>query len=697
MSDRTFVIVFSPDFSDDDIAVHVALCREHSPDLLVFFHVLRTMADVDTLRHTYDTTRALAVWNLYMEVDAISERLLAVFGRQLVGVNHEITSKTYRKSITYRALEKFNLPRLWSVSLTTPAEIAALCQQPGIPFPVIVKVDQGYNCLGLTAECICGDSPSLGRQAIKIMDEFGQIVVQQFLPGREFTVAVANGRAFKPVEKVFQPGQLVYLPDVPYQQRDCPESALDAQLRVLAERTARAFGVGKTEYCRIDFRQNPQDGLIFPIDINDMCSVWPNSQFERSLSGDGARRSDLIGWLATPASYVAARSRITVFLIWHADLSQLENVLPFLQMFDCKVFLYAWNESRDVMADYFASQLGLTTLLFNIDTFMDALERETRRVVVLFTSSLNYPFGGWMKQVFTTIQAHQPKILDVASVGHCVDHSSCSSCRSDMGRIPLKMTAWMSGRLPYGDREVAEQYQLSPKTILVSPTTGDDDIVLADLELLHTLKRLQDAGRFEFLFKLHPSTVMMQFDGVYFQREKAGYDFVRAHFRIVSMEHFSIFPFAGQIAVHITDLFSSMPAVLTYLGDRVILAKDNPAVAADHPIRPFLHVFQSAVDLEALLDRVATLGALNNGAFQDLSSLPARGDEDMQVAAERGWLAPDVHVHAPPAPGWRDAVHAELAQFRAEIEEKHGAGEIDDEGLADALSALGVWMPADAA
>lgn len=691
MTASTIVIAFSPDFSEDDVRVHVELCRRYSPELAVSTRMLHSLADAAALFEEFGDVDALVVWNLYMEVDEVSLSLRRLFGSKLVGTNHAITVNTVCKSAMYETLRREGVAMLpW---VTADPDCAAALLGAALEFPVIVKVDRGYDSVGLSASSVCHDAESLRTRALETMREHGPIVVQKFVAGREFTVAVANNRAFKPVERIFPPGTVVFLPTEAFSKRYCDDPELEAALRALAATTARAFAVGKTEYCRVDIRQDLATGHLYPIDVNDMCSVWPGGHFEMSLAGDGVSLPELIGWLTAPARYRAARSRIAVYVIWHSNLSQIESVLPFIDAFDCEIFLYAWNDSYDAMTAYFTDRLGVPAFRFDVDTFLDRLEREERSVVVMFTESLNYPFGAWSKRVFEAVRAECPKVIDVICIGHCLDHSSCSSCLSDVGDVPLKLTAFRSGRLPYDAEELRTKYPISDKTILVSPTTGDDHIVLSNLPLLQRMKKLQDEERFEFLFKLHPSTVMMLFDDVYFQLEKAGYAYVREHFRIVEPEHFSIFPLAEAVRVHVTDLFSSMPALLTYLGDRVILAKDNPAVAGDHAIRPYLHLFDSPDQFEALLESVESLEHRNNGEFWRRHFLHVRGDEDMQVADARGWLTRAALAPGPADAGFRSRIKSELSRFRREGEARHRSGEIDQEELDDVLSVLGEWTP----
>lgn len=692
MTASTLVIAFSPDFSEDDVRVHVELCRSYSPELVVSTRILNSIADAAALFDAFGHVDALVVWNLYMEVDDVSLALRRLFGTKLVGSNHTVTVNTVCKSAMYPVLHRDGIATPAWGAVADSDGIEALLGT-ALEYPVIVKVDRGYDSLGLSASSVCHDADSLATRALETIRDHGPIVVQKFVAGREFTVAVANNRAFKPVERIFPPGSVVFLPRAACSKRYCDEPELEAALRALASRTARAFAIGKTEYCRVDIRQDPATGNLYPIDVNDMCSVWPGGHFDMSLAGDGVALSELIGWLTAPARYRAARSRIAIYVVWHSNLSQIESVLPFIEAFDCEIFLYAWNDSYDAMKTYFTDRLGVQAFRFDIDTFLERLEREDRSVVVMFTESLNYPFGAWSKKVFEAVRAEWPKVIDVVCIGHCLDHSSCSSCLSDVGDVPLKMTAYRSGRLPYDAEEVRTRYPISDQTVLVSPTTGDDHIILSNLPLLRRMKKLEDEGRFEFLFKLHPSTVMMLFDDTYFQLEKAGYAYVREHFRLVDAEHFSIFPLAESVRVHVTDLFSSMPALLTYLGDRVILAKDNPAVAGDHAIRPFLHLFDSPDEFEALLERVASLDHRNNGDFWRGHFFHARGDEDMQVADARGWLTRAAHAPAHSDEGSRARIKSELARFRRESEARHRSGEIDQDELDDVLSVLGEWTP----
>lgn len=168
-----------------------------------------------------------------------------------------------------------------SVLARTPADILRAAQ--GLRFPLFVKPDHGGDSLGIDADSLCADAAQLARRAQRIIDEFDEAIIDEYVDGREFSVLVcgspdARGEplALRPVEFLFPPGERFktyllkaahYLPgsNVPV-----TEPALESELRAAGREVFRNFG--GAGYCRIDFRRGA-DGVIRLIDVNFTCSV----------------------------------------------------------------------------------------------------------------------------------------------------------------------------------------------------------------------------------------------------------------------------------------------------------------------------------------------------------------------------------------------------------------------------------------
>lgn len=161
-----------------------------------------------------------------------------------------------------------------------------------LSFPLFVKPAKAGDSLGVDDHSLVHNKEELIAKVSEIIDEYGPLLVEEYIAGREFTVLVAaNARpdkscsVFKPVEYVFPEGRSFKTyalktselhPDCNF---PCTDKKLERQLKKAAERIFRGFGgVG---YARLDFRVN-EKGKIFFLEINFTCSVFYTDGYEGS-------------------------------------------------------------------------------------------------------------------------------------------------------------------------------------------------------------------------------------------------------------------------------------------------------------------------------------------------------------------------------------------------------------------------------
>src|SRR5207342_369948 len=140
----------------------------------------------------------------------------------------------------------------------------------------------------------------LQQKVKEIIEEYGPLLVEEYIAGREFTVLVAaneDGKTctvFRPVEYLFPEGRQfkTYALKTSELHSDCNvpcnDPVLDKELRDAAERIFKGFnGVG---YGRLDFRVNEKNEIFF-LEINFTCSVFYKDGYEGSadyiLKADG--------------------------------------------------------------------------------------------------------------------------------------------------------------------------------------------------------------------------------------------------------------------------------------------------------------------------------------------------------------------------------------------------------------------------
>ncbi len=160
-----------------------------------------------------------------------------------------------------------------------------------IGFPLFVKPAKAGDSLGIDGQSLVQSTEELVSKLKTLSLEYNEIMVEQYIEGREFTVLVSAGETeqectvYRPLEYCFPPdrwfktyamktSELHANCNVP-----CSDPILDAQLRKAAEKIFRGFrGVG---YARMDFRVDNQ-GHIYFLELNFTCSVFYEDGYEGS-------------------------------------------------------------------------------------------------------------------------------------------------------------------------------------------------------------------------------------------------------------------------------------------------------------------------------------------------------------------------------------------------------------------------------
>lgn len=161
-----------------------------------------------------------------------------------------------------------------------------------LKFPLFLKPSKAGDSLGIDEMSLVKDEKSLLNKSRQLLDEYGQVLVEEYIPGREFTVLVlADPKdekkciTFKPVEYIF-PGNYTFKTYAlktselhPESNVPCQNESLERKLRKAASSIYKEFG-GKG-YARMDFRLSPKGKLYF-LEVNFTCSVFYASGYEGS-------------------------------------------------------------------------------------------------------------------------------------------------------------------------------------------------------------------------------------------------------------------------------------------------------------------------------------------------------------------------------------------------------------------------------
>lgn len=160
--------------------------------------------------------------------------------------------------------------------------------------PYFIKVDDGYNSLGLNDSCVTDSVDKIIEKAKEMISQYGPVLIQHFLGGREFTIAVDNDRAYHPVERVFETGQLISPANGTKTERVVP----DHEEKLIREIQNAAFSAYKAVegscYGRVDLRQDSITGKVYVLEVNNTCSMADDSYFEISSSKMGYSKINIL-------------------------------------------------------------------------------------------------------------------------------------------------------------------------------------------------------------------------------------------------------------------------------------------------------------------------------------------------------------------------------------------------------------------
>ncbi|WP_030673753.1 D-alanine--D-alanine ligase [Streptomyces rimosus] len=140
--------------------------------------------------------------------------------------------------------------------------------------------------------------PELARVAAEMRAGDAELLVEPFLPGREFTVGVLGGQALPVVEIELTTPVFDYT--AKYQPEAvgevCPAripADFASRLQELAVRAHRALGFGSGTYSRADFR-NDAGGTPMCLEVNALPGLTAASLLPRAATGAGWDYPDLV-------------------------------------------------------------------------------------------------------------------------------------------------------------------------------------------------------------------------------------------------------------------------------------------------------------------------------------------------------------------------------------------------------------------
>jgi len=202
------------------------------------------------------------------------------------------------KDISKRIMQSLGIPTApWLIydmfqGLTAEGILGKLRREK-LKFPLIVKPADSGSTVGLTLV----ENPDRLPEAIKASaEESPLIMVENYIEGREITIAVMNGRALPPVE--IKPSHKLYDYTCKYtkgkSQYFCPAD-IDRELSEKISRDAVLFHntIGCRGYSRVDFIISP-NGTYACLELNTLPGMTGLSLFPMAARETGLEFGELL-------------------------------------------------------------------------------------------------------------------------------------------------------------------------------------------------------------------------------------------------------------------------------------------------------------------------------------------------------------------------------------------------------------------
>lgn len=151
-----------------------------------------------------------------------------------------------------------------------------------LPLPVVVKPPCDGSSVGISKVSAAEQWPKALADAFACQSKEKPVLVEEFIPGREFTVAVVNGEAWPVIEIVAKGGWYGYEEKYISEETRYPfleDAELTAKLQKLAIDAYKA--VGCRGVTRVDFRVSPL-GRCYVLELNTSPGFTSHSLVPKS-------------------------------------------------------------------------------------------------------------------------------------------------------------------------------------------------------------------------------------------------------------------------------------------------------------------------------------------------------------------------------------------------------------------------------
>jgi D-alanine-D-alanine ligase len=224
--------------------------------------------------------------------DGRIQAMLDLAGLAYTGSNHIASAAAMDKDMSKRLFRSVGVPTAnWMMAPATAQDVSKQ-----LNWPVIVKPNKQGSTVGLSVVREPAQLASAIEKARAFDDE---IMIEQFIAGREFTVGVLEGKAL-PVGEIIPPGE-VFDYQSKYQSSGAggarevfPANLPASEAQVLQKYAVLAHNVLKLGvYSRIDFRRDP-DGNVWCLEANSLPGMTATSLLPQAAKAAGISFPELL-------------------------------------------------------------------------------------------------------------------------------------------------------------------------------------------------------------------------------------------------------------------------------------------------------------------------------------------------------------------------------------------------------------------
>lgn len=212
---------------------------------------------------------------------------LDLMGVRYTGTDYLSSAICMDKGLTKDIFALFNIPTPAGIKLKKSEE-----DKREVPFPCVVKACCGGSSVGVAMANNEEEYESAKEEAFRYDEE---VVIEQYIKGREFSVGVMDGKALPVIE--IAPLQGFYDYKNKYQAgsavETCPALISEEKTKEMQSYAEKAFQVLRLKnYARMDFMMNEKEE-IFCLEANTLPGMTPTSLLPQEAAAAGISFNEL--------------------------------------------------------------------------------------------------------------------------------------------------------------------------------------------------------------------------------------------------------------------------------------------------------------------------------------------------------------------------------------------------------------------